>query len=301
MPAFITHYLAAEAAASQLAALDFELNRDMYYWGAQGPDLFFYHRPLKASKSLRALGLLLHNTQPVKMFASLQEYSEICDIAELEAVMSYCFGLLSHLALDANAHPFVYYFQGALAQKTGKKENFMHHKIENNLDILMLKREKNQTISDFKIGRALPWDNAGIKAAAGAVSYMASDVSKDTPCSMDEAFSAFVDIRKYAAFLLKWRNPKRKIARFFEKKRKKGEDLGGFFRADTSDNDFDYLNSAHKKWCCDAQGDPRNSDFYEIFDKSVTDSVNLAQRFSDCVQHRKPIYFLDDFKFYGGH
>ena len=275
------------------------LRRDMYYWGAQGPDLFFYHRPLKANKSLRNIGSVIHNTEPKKMFTSLLEYTEICDISDLSAVMSYTFGFLTHLALDSCAHPFVYHFQTILADKLGANERFMHHKIENNLDVLMLKRQKDMSVSRFKISDALPKDKKGLKAAAKALSYMVNDVSKDTPCSSEEIFDAFLDMRKYAAFLLKWRAPKRIIARFIEKKRNMGDSISNFFRNDNADSDFDYINASHATWCCDAQGDSRNSDFYEIFDKSVIDSVQLAQRFLDASQHAKPIYFLDDFKFYG--
>lgn len=302
MPALITHYLAASAAYNRLREEKIEVNRALYFWGAQGPDIFFFHKPLNGKKSIRRVGMLLHKTDPQQIFLAFRKYTELCDLRDLTDVYSYCYGFLSHLALDCNAHPYVYYFQDELAKQNGQKVNFMHHKIEHNLDVILLKKFENRSAATFRIGEALPRNRKGLKAAAKALAFMANEVIADYPVKSSDIYDALKDCKRYGRFLLSRRGRRRKFALWLEKKKDLGVSLSCFVRPAEPETDFDYTNAAHKRWISRglAGGRPSSLDFNAIFDKGVEDSVYLAKRFKDCADHRQPLYFLQDCRFDNG-
>lgn len=302
MPALITHYLAASRAAEQLKSKGVELNRAMFLWGAQGPDFFYYHKPLNGRKSLKDLGGRLHKMEPEKLFLALRDYSEQCGLREVNFVYSYCFGVLCHLALDSAAHPFVYYHQDVLAEKLGEKPRFMHHKIEHNLDVIMLKGLEDRSVTKFRIREALPFCPKGLKAASKAMAYAINEVCPDTPVTSKEIYSAFRDHKKYENLLLSRHGRRRAIANWVEQKKQLGVSLSCFVRPEEPEKDFDYVNSSGKRWRNNglAGGRPSSQNFLQLFDTAVEKSVYLAERFKDCADHRQPLYFLTEYRFDNG-
>lgn len=302
MPALITHYLCAKKSLDLLSDKGFDINREVYLWGAQGPDFFFYHKPLGGERSLRNIGSILHKADVQQVFTAFRDYTELCGIKDVRFVYSYCFGFLSHLALDSGAHPYVYFFQDILAEKLSEKANFMHHKIEHNIDVIMLAGLEKRKVINFKIKEALPSCARGLKAAAKAVEFMVNEVSPDTPVSYKEIYSAFKDFKKYSGFLLSRRGRRRHIAQWLENKHNLGVSLSCFVRPEEPENDFDYMNINAARWLSKgtAGGRPSSAGFLDLFDKAVENGAYLAERFKDCADHRQPIYFLKDYRFDNG-
>lgn len=302
MPAMITHYLAAKGMADILRQNNTDFNRTMLLWGAQGPDFLFYHKPLNGKKSLREFGIKLHKLPPEELFLALRKYTELCNIKEVGFVYSYCYGLLCHLALDSAAHPYVYYFQNVLAEKIGEKANFMHHKIEHNIDVIMLKGLEDRQVTRFHIKEALPSCRRGLKAAAKAMTFAINEIFRDTPVSESEVYKAFKDCRKYEGLLISRHGRRRAIAQWLEQKKNLGISLSCFVRPETPDKDFDYVNSRGERWYSEglAGGRPCRDNFLQIFDKAVSSAAYLAERFKNCADHRQPLYFLKDYRFDNG-
>ena len=302
MPAMITHYLAAKRSAALLSQQGMEIDFPTYCWGAQGPDFFFYHKPLSGEKSIRKIGFAMHKTDPEKIFLAFRKYTELCSIKDLPYVYSYCYGLLSHLALDSGAHPFVYYFQEKLGEQSGDPANFMHHKIEHNLDVILLEKLEDRRLSSFKMREALPSCRKGLHAAAGAIAFVTNELYSDYPTSEKEIYKAFCDFRRYEGLLLRHRRLGRKVAGKLEEKKGLGNSISFFIRPESPWDDFDYTNSEKKRWYAAglAGGRPSSADFFSIFQKGVEDSAYLAGRFKDCAEHRQPLYFLKDFRFNNG-
>lgn len=302
MPSMITHSLAAKNTARLLTSKGFDFNKQMLFWGAQGPDVFFYHKPLNGKKSLREFGSRLHKLPPEKLFLSLRDYSEKCNIKDVKYVYSYCYGLLCHLALDSAAHPFVYYFQNVLAEKLGEKQNFMHHKIEHNIDVIMLLGLENRSASKFKIREAYPHCRKGVKAVAKAFAYAINENFTDDTLYESDVYAALKDARKYQNLLLSRKGRRRAIASWIEQKNQLGVSLSCFVRPEEPEKDFDYVNGNGARWINNglAGGRPSSQNFLQLFDKAVEDASYLAGRFKDCADHRQPLYFLKDFRFDNG-
>lgn len=302
MPALITHYLAAKRSAALLAQQGIEIHYPTYCWGAQGPDFFFYHKPLGKEKSIRKVGFALHKTDPEKIFLAFRKYTELCSVKELPYVYSYCYGMLSHLALDSGAHPFVYYFQERMGEQTGDRANFLHHKIEHNLDVILLEKLENRRLTSFKIREALPSCRKGLRAAAKAVCFMVNEVYPEHPVPEKEIVKAFRDFRRYEGLLLHHRRIGRTVAHKLEEKKNLGNSLSFFIRPESPWDDFDYTNAGKSRWYAAglAGGRPSSADFFSIFQKGVEDSAYLAVRFKDCADHRQPLYFLKDYCFDNG-
>lgn len=302
MPALITHYLAAVRAADGLKARGIPFNRAVFLWGAQGPDFFYYHKPLNGQKSLKALGGILHKTEPEKLFLALRRYTEQCSLRDLSFVYSYCYGFLCHLALDCGAHPFVYFYQDVLAERLAEKPRYMHHKIEHNLDVIMLKGLEERSVTGFRIREALPFCPKGLKAAAKAMAFAVNEVCPDTQVTWQEIYAALRNHKKYENLLLSRHGRRRAIANWVEQKNQLGVSLSCFVRPAEPERDFDYVNSAGRRWQNNglAGGRPSSQNFLQLFDAAVEKSIYLAERFKDCADHRQPLYFLQEYRFDNG-
>lgn len=103
MPAFYAHYRFGKQLLPQLppdvrqCAHRF---RRMFDMGLQGPDLFFFHNPLKRT-AIRDLSGIYHQKTGEEFF------TDACVRAGSEAARAYLYGLLGHYCLDAACHPFV--------------------------------------------------------------------------------------------------------------------------------------------------------------------------------------------------
>ena len=109
MPSSITHQLIADEALPALppeAARAAERNYDYYFLGAQGPDVFFFYRPL--SKSEPNLGKFLHRERVFDVFTLFSCYLKTLAGEEKERITAYVAGYISHYCADTAFHPFVY-------------------------------------------------------------------------------------------------------------------------------------------------------------------------------------------------
>lgn len=101
MPEGYVHVRTARAAAIGADIPIF--NRQAFYAGANGPDLFFFYRAWtkKRDPDLPALGVRMHREQCGEFLLSLVTH------AETPAQKGYVLGFLCHYALDALAHPYI--------------------------------------------------------------------------------------------------------------------------------------------------------------------------------------------------
>ncbi len=103
-------------------------NIRLFRLGFQGPDLLFYHQPLKKSE-IAAKGMLLHSQSGKQLFAGLcAQLQEKPD----EELLAYALGLCCHYALDRTCHPYV----NEWAACDGKR----HKWLETNFDVFIRQR-----------------------------------------------------------------------------------------------------------------------------------------------------------------
>lgn len=130
MPATYTHYYFGQLVFSKLPSKYQHLisnHRDLYDIGQHGPDILFYHYPLKENKIMR-LGYDMHHLQGKAFFekASLKHHQNEADLA-------YLYGFICHFTLDAYCHPYV--------ENYIEQEGVSHFEIEMQLDRYLLQKE----------------------------------------------------------------------------------------------------------------------------------------------------------------
>ncbi len=119
MPAIFTHIRFGEevvkALPPALSALA-ERHAECFALGTQGPDLLFYHKPLKTKKNpTRQKGWDLHAVAPEAFFlegarlllADKANYNSAGNFVPTSAQAAYLIGFLCHFVLDYSAHPYI--------------------------------------------------------------------------------------------------------------------------------------------------------------------------------------------------
>lgn len=170
MPAVITHELVAREAAELLSDPLREQvfrARGYYFLGAQGPDLFFFLRPLFKRES--NLGKLLHRTHVCDWFEAMLRALHGFAGEDFEACFSYALGFCSHLAADTVFHPFVYNF---LKETDAPRD--VHQEIESDWDAYFLRELDGRDARRH----AFPFDLGGI-AESGVLYRFVAETAAD--------------------------------------------------------------------------------------------------------------------------
>ncbi|HIZ83804.1 MAG TPA: zinc dependent phospholipase C family protein [Firmicutes bacterium] len=304
MPATITHFLFAKRVEEALLKRGIQYIPSTLYWGAQGPDFFFYHRalPHQMGKSLRRIGSRMHRSDAAETFGHMAAFLRRCPEEDGLRALSYAYGFLCHLTLDSAAHPYVYWFQEELARETGGRPAFMHHKIEHNLDTIMLRREWDMPPSRFPIAEAMPDDPPALEAAARMLRYVIARMYPDQSTSVIKLTEAFRDCRLSAGLLVDKKGRKRRALLGIEAKLPARVSLSSFICPDTPDADWDYANQSHHPWIDQGKGKGavHNEDFFTLFDQNIQTAAELCTAYHRCVTEGEPTDFLSAYDFHNG-
>jgi len=170
VPDILTHLLLAEKvheylhgegeagkSLAQATAAAISSRPDLFRFGSQGPDIFFYHNfwPWLRKKSLSKLGNRLHVEKTgaffIESFNYLRKIKKETEKADFKAedykaIFSYLGGCICHFVLDKNAHPYVYRLAGfAFEQGEEKGHNsYRHQKLEAAIDCLLWQKIRNR-------------------------------------------------------------------------------------------------------------------------------------------------------------
>lgn len=279
MPAAITHYYQAlrawngyrKAAGSCLRC------REAFLWGAQGPDFLFYHRLLQPGRrNLRELGGRLHRETPSRLLGAMRDVWR----AEGDGVTeSYLYGFLCHYSLDRTAHPFVYADVRALhGLYPGRGDDFLHNHVESVLDGIVLRSLTGKLPGDFDLRRTVP-ENREVRQAvsrlyAGVLERLYG-IRGDEP----ELLRSMRDCRRICGMLNDPTTVKKTAAELLE--RLTGRYMASaVIRGISEPDDFDYANILHGKWRWPPEsGKTHRESFFDLFDRSVRESVRFLQRF----------------------
>lgn len=133
MPAFYAHQRFGYDILGQLPeALQTQLEKekDLFTIGLQGPDPFFYFRPL-TKNPVKRLGSKLHNLSGRQFFGKLLPYNE--------PEKAYLTGVLCHFMLDSTCHGYVW-------EKT-EEGPASHEEIESDFERYLLDRDGDMPAS----------------------------------------------------------------------------------------------------------------------------------------------------------
>lgn len=285
MPAMVTHYLFAQRVFAQCRKAGIPIaDRQTALIGAQGPDIFFFHRvlPWQPGVSYAKEGVRLHKVSPAKLFEGFRRVLN-AQKTPSDAMLGYVEGVFCHYALDRAAHPFVLYWQEQLAREQpayGTKPNQYHFRIESALDTILLRRETGRLMRDFKLVTVLPDSKSADYAAIGRLYEPLFHTLLGVPGATAEHLARAPGDMRQAMRLMTDRTLFRQRALHpLESLARQGHIATSLLRPlDT--NDWDYANEAHREWRnpYDDSYVSRDS-FLDLYELAVTEAVDMIDAF----------------------
>jgi hypothetical protein len=107
MPDTYAHYTFGEKVLENLPNEIKEIvnqNRNIFNIGLQGPDIFFYYKPLLLNK-INSFGFKMHNKSAMQFFTNAREVIKKSDFDN--SGISYILGFICHFTLDSQCHPYI--------------------------------------------------------------------------------------------------------------------------------------------------------------------------------------------------
>lgn len=190
MPAIMTHFAFAKMRAEE------NVDNDVLYLGAQGPDVFFFYgyslKKREHINDIRGFGTHLHHIDITKAYYYLLGYADKKEGREQEILTRFIKGLFLHYIMDRNCHPFVFYRTGSADEAANKKYYFAAHaSYESYIDCL-IKERFNLKMAPRKAVKA---DEGKVVSISRMMYHLAKDVFKN-------------DIIKEDSYLLAWKDMK---------------------------------------------------------------------------------------------
>ncbi len=166
MPALYAHLRFGEEVAKNLSVPYVNLIErypEAFALGTQGPDILFYHHPIKANE-IRKKGTFLHTLSGEEFFLAqaeklLQGANGGDILTENAAFAAYVCGFLCHFTLDVFCHPYI---------NEQSSEAVTHGKIESEFDKYVL-RKNGKPIRGYNAATPIKDQNGTKEAVAKAL------------------------------------------------------------------------------------------------------------------------------------
>ncbi len=287
MPAMITHHLFARRVFTLCQKADIPIvDRDAALIGAQGPDIFFFHRvmPWQSGPSYAKQGQRLHKLSPAKLFEGFRAVLNDTKEPELQnAMLGYVEGFFCHYALDRTVHPFVLYWQKRLAEEEpgyGTAPRQYHFRIESALDTITLRRETGRLIRNYKLKEVLPPDHGGLYDAVGKLYRPLFDHLLGLP----EAQATHIalaprDMRQAVNLMTDRSQMRRRLLHTAEKIGRQGHLATSLLRPEDV-SDWDYANERHREWKNPADESYHSTDsFFDLYELAAAEATDMIGEF----------------------
>ncbi len=271
MPAAVVHYLHAKKVLEEIKYENsIQLYEKAYYYGAQGPDIFFTHRllPWMRGQSLSNFGTMIHQTDPVTVLEGIKKY--VLENHTEESV-SYFLGFICHYSLDSVTHPFINAMAKILLDLEPKQDlSVMHSEVEAALESIVYGDKTGALATELNIGSFFPKDEVTIDLVSDLYPYLINRLSGE---SVDKKTMIQIceDANKVRSKLTDKTGIKRSVISFMEAGRKRK--LSAHF-IPIKEDDFDWSNSEHSVWV-DADGNESDLSFFDLFDEAVEKAVGI--------------------------
>ena len=128
-------------------------HRTLYYWGAQGPDVFYFYKYMKrGKKDLVELARSMHKQPPNILFVAFERYILTLSEGERDAATAYLLGFITHYFLDSATHPFIAYLVTAELTKGSRQSvSKIHVALEQRIGAMYYRALGKP---GFKVGKA---------------------------------------------------------------------------------------------------------------------------------------------------
>ncbi len=287
MPNIITHVLFARELEEKLndeAKQWIQHNHALYEIACNGPDFLYFHgvtpTNLKKKSKVRTLGKYCHRKEVNAFFKScLNVIRQETDNEVKKDEITYVMGLISHWALDAITHPYIFYRTGS----GNAISTFRHHKIESILDAIMLKVKEEKTIKDFKAYEICQVDIHDVKAIARLYVKGASRVY-DLEIKPHQILEALNDWEVVQKALYDQNGTKLKGFAKVEEVLKLNGLISAMIIPDSPNDPCDVCNLLHKKWVhpCDASISSTSS-FFDLYEEALMEAQEAICLFMECL------------------
>ncbi|MGI6265078.1 MAG: hypothetical protein ACOYJY_06410 [Acutalibacteraceae bacterium] len=280
MPAVIAHALFARQVLSRCERRGVPVyDRDMALIGAQGPDVFFFHRafPWEIGKMNFHAGQELHHRHPAAVTDALRQSVRRETVAP-DFARGYLQGFLCHYALDRTAHPFILAWQKRLRRDRpgyARSDSAYHFCLESALDTLSLRRFTGRRIGDFSLTGLIPPDRQGRYAAFARLYRPVFWQILDRPVSERYLALAPGDMRQALFWMTDKRGCRAAVLRGGQRLLGTGAVATSLLRPQTAD-DWDYANLSHRRW--QDPFDPTHThtaDFFALWEKAADEAIEL--------------------------
>ncbi len=138
-------------------------DRNLYFLGCQGPDLFFYHNfwPWDGDGRVFSLANKIHHE---KCGLFLRESLKFARINPGPRIVVYLMGFICHWCLDRITHPYINYISGIYREGMDDTRKLInnHKRVEAAIDVLMGQRVLNLKVwktpahKQIEVGDSLP-------------------------------------------------------------------------------------------------------------------------------------------------
>ena len=282
MPAAITHFLHAQKALNYFQnGKSVPVVPDAFLWGAQGPDFLFYcnRYPWRKGEGLRPYGDRLHDELPSRLLGCMRAYYRSCRPEWEPFLRSYLYGFLCHYSLDRTAHPYVHaQIENLRKEYTDRSESFLHCMIESELDVIVLRMERNMLPTDFNLKSAVPWNDEVLTVIASLYVSVLNSLYGETS-SVGQVMRAMKDCRQIQGLLNDRTTFKKSLLESLEK-RKHSYCFSCFFRGISEEDGYDYANvlSTGWRWPPDSPR-MRNDSFFDLYETSARESAGFMKTY----------------------
>lgn len=289
MPAFCTHYVFAKEMIPTIKKEypSLNINKDAVFLGAQGPDVFFFHRacPWMKGKAMRNIGSDIHRAKPEILFDSMADYFK--KNGKNSIALSYCYGFIMHYSLDRICHPYVYAMQEKLIKQNKLwNPHTAHNTIELSLDTYILNHELNMEHPEkFDTYNTITTSRAVIVAASDIFFEAFSKSIKDTFDILDVR-TAFNDTKYLQKYLHDEKGTLRKALRGAEDiiyPYVKGFRVSSLIRPKDLEKTKKYANIDNSLWVSPFENGKRTESFLDLFNKAKSDTMSLIKGFNNII------------------
>jgi hypothetical protein len=295
MPGFITHYICAQAVLteiSQAARESISKYPNMYNLGAQGPDIFFYYFPGLIKKRTKGIGVRMHMENPGAFIVNLSDAANRAAEADKPLILAYTAGYLTHYALDAATHPFVYARSGLTKDERKRREmhaSVRHRQLETTIDVKMLKLLSGKKPADYKLWQLINADAGHMLTAAEAISCAINKTYKHKLNSADvyKAMRYMVNLTR----LLQSKTGRRKrLMELAEDFTIRARYVSSIIHQQEADDGKDHMNISKKNWRTpwDAYSSS-NSSFIELYNEAVVNGRQMVDALFAFTRKHLPI------------
>lgn len=299
MPDILTHLIGADEALGKLGydvSRTIKVNRKLYNLGAQGPDLFFYHKifPWQKHSEIERFGNMMHTQNVGRFFLTAADqikqnftgdafefFKKKDQTSTAHKQFAYLAGFLTHYALDTNGHPFIFYFSGL-------EGNYNHKYFECILDTIMNDVYDTKKMKLQKTGRAIKLSHYDRYVVAH---YLSLVIYKTYNENIDhrEVENAITDMKNVMNAMYDPKSYKKSGLKLVDSLTKaKGKIATAKFPA-VLDRKVDYLNLKHQQWthpCDDSM--VYETSFLDCIKKGTEDASHYINGLAAYVTHQLP-------------